>query len=124
MLNYFANKQADCLFIQDETRLGRGNTRIALVHQLQKMDIPIYTATHDGELELSESDSMVLQIVGIVEEYQRKLHNAKIKRGMKNAIEKGYDPTKNLKNRNESPGKERKEILVNRVNRLRERSLI
>lgn len=51
MLNYFANKQADCLFIQDETRLGRGNTRIALVHQLQKMDIPIYTAVHDGKLE-------------------------------------------------------------------------
>lgn len=123
MLDYFSTKQANCLFIQDETRLGRGNTRIALIHQLQKMNIPIYTATHDGELELSESDSMVLQIVGIVEEYQRKLHNAKIKRGMKNAIEKGYDPTKNLKNRNQAPGRERKEFPVNEVNRLRESGL-
>jgi len=123
MLNYFANKQADCLFIQDETRLGRGNTRIALVHQLQKMDIPIYTAVHDGKLELSESDSMVLQIVGIVEEYQRKLHNAKIKRGMKKAIQKGYDPSKNLKNRHQAPGRDRKNFPVDEVVRLRESGL-
>ena len=123
MLDYFANKQADCLFIQDETRLGRGNTRIALVHQLQKMDIPIYTAIHNGKLELSESDSMVLQIVGIVEEYQRKIHNAKIKRGMKKAIQEGYDPTKNLKNRHQAPGRDRKDIPLDEVARLRESGL-
>lgn len=123
MLDYFSNKQADCLLIQDETRLGRGNTRIALVHQLQKMDIPIYTATSRGKLELSESDSMVLQIVGIVEEYQRKIHNAKIKRGMNKAIREGYDPTKNLKNRHQAPGRDRKDFPVAEVIRLRESGL-
>lgn len=123
MLDYFSNKQADCLFIQDETRLGRGNTRIALVHQLQKMNIPIYTAMNNGELELSESDSMVLQIVGIVEEYQRKIHNAKIKRGMQKAIKEGYDPTKNLKNRNQAPGRDRKSFPIDEVVRLRENGL-
>lgn len=123
MLDYFSSKQADCLFIQDETRLGRGNTRIALVHQLQKMDIPIYTAVNGGELELSESDSMVLQIVGIVEEYQRKIHNAKIKRGMKKAIEDGYDPTQNLKNRHQAPGRDRKDFPLDEVVRLRDSGL-
>lgn len=123
MLDYFANGQADCLFIQDETRLGRGNTRIALVHQLQKMSIPIYTAIHNGELELSESDSMVLQIVGIVEEYQRKIHNAKIKRGMKKAVQEGYDPTKNLKNRHQAPGRTRKDFPIEEVVRLKESGL-
>lgn len=123
ILDYFSNKQANCLFIQDETRLGRGNTRIALFHQLQKMNIPIYTTTHDGILELSESDSMVLQIVGIVEEYQRKIHNAKIKRGMKKAIEDGYDPSQNLKKRDQAPGRERKDFPIDEVVRLRNNHL-
>src|SRR5690625_4060214 len=40
LLDLFSNGQANCLLIQDETRLGRGNTKIALFHQLQKMNIP------------------------------------------------------------------------------------
>lgn len=123
MLDYFSSGQANCLFIQDETRLGRGNTRIALFHQLQKMKIPIYTAINNGELKLSESDSMVLQIVGIVEEYQRKIHNAKIKRGMKKAIDQGYDPSLNLKNQHKAPGRKRKEFPIDEVVQLRKRNL-
>src|SRR5699024_3345860 len=86
MLGYFSNGRADCLIIQDETRLGRGNTKIALFHQLNKMNIPVYTVVDQGKLKLSDSDSMVLEIVGIVEEYQRKIHNAKIGRGMRKAV--------------------------------------
>jgi len=70
-------------------------------------------------LELSDSDSMVLQIVGIVEEYQRKIHNLKIKRGMKKAVQNGYDPSKNLKKRNQAPGRERIEFPIEEVVRLR-----
>src|SRR5690625_7927745 len=110
MLDYISEGEENCLLIQDETRLRRGNTRIALFHQLQKLNVSIYTTIHSGTLELSESDSMVLQIVGIVEEYQRKIHNAKIKRGMNRAIEEGYDPSKNLRNRNQAPGRERKTL--------------
>lgn len=123
MLEIFSQKRADCLLIQDETRLGRGNTKIALFHQLQKLHVPIYTSFHGGKLELSEADSMVLQIVGIVEEYQRKIHNIKIKRGMKQAIAKGYDPTLNLSNRNEAPGRQRLEFPVEEVINLRQTGL-
>lgn len=123
MLDYFSEGEANCLLIQDETRLGRGNTRIALFHQLQKLNISIYTTIHSGKLELSESDSMVLQIVGIVEEYQRKIHNAKIKRGMNRAIEEGYDPSKNFGNRNQAPGRERKVFPIEEVVRLRQSKL-
>lgn len=42
-------------------------------------------------------DTMLLEILAIVEEYQRKIHNAKIKRGMKRAVENGYRPEKILK---------------------------
>lgn len=123
LLDAFASHKADCLLIQDETRLGRGNTRIALFHQLQKMNIPIYTVIHEGELQLSEGDSMVLQIVGVVEEYQRKIHNAKIKRGMKRAINDGYDPTKNLKNQHQAPGQQRKEVPIQEIIRLKKNNL-
>ncbi|WP_430785773.1 YneB family resolvase-like protein [Virgibacillus flavescens] len=123
MLEFFTNQKAECLLIQDETRLGRGNTKIALFHQLNKLQIPIYTAIHNGKLELSEADSMVLQIVGAVEEYQRKIHNIKIKRGMNKAIEEGYDPGKNLSNRNQSPGRQRMSFPIEEVVRLRKNQL-
>lgn len=123
LLDYFSTNRADCLLIQDETRLGRGNTKIALFHQLQKLNVSIYTVMHAGELELSESDSMVLKIVSIVEEYQRKIHNTKIKRGMKKAIDEGYDPSKNLTNRNSAPGRERKSFPIEEVVRLRSKNM-
>lgn len=120
MLHYFSEGKADSLLIQDETRLGRGNTKIALFHQLQKLNISVYSGLHNGKLEISESDSMVLQIVSIVEEYQRKLHNTKIKRGMNKAITNGFDPSKNLSNRHKAPGRERKSFPIEEVVRLRE----
>lgn len=123
MLEYFSTKQANCLLIQDETRLGRGNTKIALFHQLHKLNIPIYTVTHQGKLQISESDSMVLKIVGIVEEYQRVIQNAKIKRGMQRAIKEGFNPHKNLKNINKAPGRKREEVPVKEIVRLREKGL-
>ncbi|GAA0496223.1 recombinase family protein [Salinibacillus aidingensis] len=123
MLELFSSNEADVLFIQDETRLGRGNTKIALLHQLQKLGIPIYTISHQGEIQLSESDSMVLQIVSIVEEYQRKLHNIKIKRGMKKAVSNGYRPENNLSNIHESPGRERKTFPIDEVVKLRNNGL-
>ena len=123
MLDYFSSKKADCLLIQDETRLGRGNTKIALFRQLQKLNITVYTAIHEGQLELSESDSMVLEIVGIVEEFQRKIHNLKIKKGMKKAIAEGYDPSRNLSNRNKASGRDRIEFPIEEVIRLRKNNL-
>lgn len=119
MLECFSNRKADCLLIQDETRLGRGNTKIALFHQLNKLNIPIYTSINGDKLEMSESDSMVLEIVGIVEEYQRRIHNTKIKRGMKRAVQNGYNPVHNLSNINKAPGRERIEFPIDEVIRLR-----
>ncbi|WP_077326432.1 YneB family resolvase-like protein [Virgibacillus siamensis] len=123
MLDYFAGGEADVLLIQDETRLGRGNTKIALFHQLQKLHVSIYTSLHGGELEVSESDSMVLQIVGIVEEYQRKLQNAKIRRGMKRAVRDGFDPAKNLSNRHQASGRDRIAFPMDEVVQLRQKEM-
>ncbi|QST01673.1 recombinase family protein [Pontibacillus sp. ALD_SL1] len=123
VLELLSNNEADLLLIQDETRLGRGNTKIALFHQLTKLGVPVYSVSHQGELTLSESDSMVLQIVGIVEEYQRKIHNIKIKRGMKRAVENGYNPAQNLSNQHLAQGRERKEFPIEEAVRLRQNNL-
>lgn len=123
MLDLFKAKEADVLLIQDETRLGRGNAKIALFHVVLKEGVKIYTLSHDGELELSDSDAMVIQIVGIVEEYQRKLHNMKIKRGMLRAVGNGYRPQNNLKNQRNSTGRERKDIPIEEIVKLRSNGL-
>lgn len=123
LLDLFEQKEASILLIQDETRLGRGNAKIALLHQLLKLDITIYTLVNNGEIQLSEGDNMVLQIVSIVEEYQRKLHNAKIRRGMKKAVSKGYNPSKNLKNQHLARGRDRIQFPIEEVVRLRNNNL-
>jgi DNA invertase Pin-like site-specific DNA recombinase len=123
VLELIKDKQANVLLIQDETRLGRGNAKIALFHVIIKEGVKIYSLSHNGEIELSDSDALVIQIVGIVEEYQRKLHNLKIKRGMLRAIEKGYSPQNNLSNKGNKEGRERIEVPVEEIVRLRENGL-
>lgn len=123
LLEQMKDQQIQAVLIQDETRLGRGNSKIALVHCILKEGVKLYSIAHNGELQLSESDSMVLKIVGMVEEYQRKLHNVKIKRGMKRAVRHGYKPQKNLKNLGEHSGREKIEVPVEEIVRLRKNGL-
>ncbi|UII57512.1 recombinase family protein [Cytobacillus spongiae] len=123
MLSLIKELNIDVILIQDETRLGRGNAKVALLHCIMKDGVKLYSISHSGELQLSESDTMILKIVSMVEEYQRKLHNIKIKRGMKRAIEQGYQPQKNLKNQGDNSGRERKEVPISEIVRLRHNDL-
>jgi DNA invertase Pin-like site-specific DNA recombinase len=123
LLEYIKDKQIQAVLVQDETRLGRGNAKIALLHCILKEGIKLFSIAHNGELQLSESDSMVLQIVGMVEEYQRKLHNIKIKRGMLRAVKNGYKPQRNLKNLGEHSGREKIEVPIQEIVRLRNNKL-
>src|SRR3954454_12648236 len=123
LLDLLKGKTVQAVLIQDETRLGRGNAKIALLHCILKEGVKLYSISHNGELLLSESDSMVLKIVSMVEEYQRKLHNVKIKRGMKRAVMQGYKPEKNLKNLGHSSGREKIEVPIEQIIRLRANDL-
>ncbi|CAH2713163.1 Resolvase YneB [Neobacillus rhizosphaerae] len=123
VLERIKDKKVQALLIQDETRLGRGNTKIALLHCIMKEGTKLYSISHNGELQLSESDSMVLKIVSMVEEYQRKLHNVKIKRGMKRAVQQGYHPEKNLKNLGDASGRDKIDVPVEEIVRLRKNGL-
>ncbi|TKC18753.1 YneB family resolvase-like protein [Robertmurraya kyonggiensis] len=123
LISLIKDRNIQVVLIQDETRLGRGNAKIALLHCIMKENVTLYTVAHNGQLQVSEADSMVLQIVGMVEEYQRKIHNIKIKRGMNKAIKEGYKPQNNLKNLGESSGRERVEIPIKEIVRLRQNDL-
>nr|WP_088105193.1 recombinase family protein [Halalkalibacter urbisdiaboli] len=122
MLSLFKERAASILLVQDDTRIGRGHAKMAFIHQLRKLGVSIYTIHDQGELQLSEADTMILDIVSIVEEYQRRLHNVKIKRGMAAAIERGYRPEKNLK-ANSSGGRDKKEVPIEEILKLRDREL-
>ncbi|MED2946084.1 recombinase family protein [Bacillus subtilis] len=123
LLDEIKNAGIDVILVQDETRIGRGNAKIALLHCIYREGVKVYTTAHRGELELSEADSMVLEIVSIVEEYQRKIHNMKIRRGMKRAVKNGFKPQKNLKNQHENSGKEKIEVPISEIVRLRANKL-
>lgn len=123
LLDLIKEGSIDVVLIQDETRIGRGNAKIALIHCLQKEGVRLLTRSDSGELQLSESDSMVLQIVSIVEEYQRTIHNLKIKRGMKRAVANGYKPHKNIKQRGQNAGRHRIEAPIEEIVRLRKNGL-
>lgn len=123
LLDLIKEKDIKVVLIQDETRLGRGNAKIAILHCILKEEVQLYSISNNGQLGLSESDSMVLNIVGMVEEYQRKLHNIKIRRGMQRAVDKGYRPEKNLSNQGANGGRERIEVPIEEIVRLRKNEL-
>ncbi|MFJ7696625.1 recombinase family protein [Lysinibacillus fusiformis] len=121
MLDFIKEKEIKALFVQDETRLGRGNARMAVLHLLQKSVTDVYSMRDAGPVQLNEMDTMLLEILAIVEEYQRRIHNAKIRRGMRRAVENGYRPENNLSNRGNPHGQERKELPVDEIVKLRNR---
>ncbi|WP_438317841.1 YneB family resolvase-like protein [Sporosarcina sp. FA9] len=123
LLEYVRNEKIDAVLIQDETRLGRGNARMAVLHLLEKTNTEVYSYSDKGPIALNEMDTMLLEILSIVEEYQRKLHNAKIRRGMKRAVKKGYRPERNLKNKGNLEGRERIEIPISEIVSLRVKGL-
>lgn len=123
MLDYIKENNVPALFVQDETRLGRGNARMAVLHLLQKNGTIVYSLNNAGPLSLNEMDTMLLEILAIVEEYQRKIHNAKIKRGMKRAVENGYRPEKNIKNRHLHEGRERIDVPIEEIVNLRNKGI-
>lgn len=123
MMDFVKEQNVSAVFVQDETRLGRGNARMAVLHLLLRSNITVYSLNNAGPLTLNEMDTMLLEILAIVEEYQRKIHNAKIKRGMRRAVENGYRPELNLKNRGKHEGRERIEVPISEIVNLREKGL-
>ena len=123
LLEFVQKNKVDAVLIQDETRLGRGNARMAVLHLLAKTNTEIITYHDSGPIALNDMDTMLLEILAIVEEYQRKLHNAKIKRGMRRAVAEGYRPEKNLRNRGNLEGRERIEVPISEIVSLRNKGL-
>ncbi|MED0678506.1 recombinase family protein [Aneurinibacillus thermoaerophilus] len=122
LLEALSNGEIESIVIQDESRLGRGNSKIAALHQIRKLGGKVFSLDNQGELQVSEMEGMVLEILAIVEEYQRRLTNHKISRGMQRAIAKGYRPEKNLKNTDQG-GRKRNELPIDEIIKLRRKKL-
>lgn len=123
LLELFKDKKIEAVIIQDSTRLGRGNAKIALIHQIQKLKGKIITVDDHGAIALSDLEKMILEILSVIEKYQQELTNRKISRAMKKAIaEKKFRPEKNIKNR-ELGGRKQKEVPLNEIIRLRKMGL-
>ncbi|RAL22593.1 YneB family resolvase-like protein [Thermoflavimicrobium daqui] len=123
MLDIIKKEKVEVIVVQDDTRLGRGEAKLAVIHQLDRMSCQIYSKQHSGPLELEAGESTVLHIIAKVEELQRKMMNQKISWGMQRAIrEKGYDPSKNLKNRGLG-GRDRKEVPIEQIISLKKKNL-
>ncbi|WP_397537605.1 recombinase family protein [Rummeliibacillus pycnus] len=123
LLEFMKEYHIFTLFVQDETRLGRGNGRMAVLHLLQKMNVDIFTLSDSGNIKLNDMDTMLLEILALVEEYQRKLHNAKIRRGMKRAVQNGYRPENNLKDRGNPEGRDRIDAPIEQIISLRQKGM-
>lgn len=119
LLEFIKREKIDVVLIQDETRIGRGDAKLAFMRYIIKENVKIFTLSHNGELQLSEADSMVLKIVSHVEEFQRKIHNAKISRGINRAVEGGYKPQNNLANQGLG-GRDKIEVPIEEIVKLRE----
>lgn len=122
LLDTLKKENIDVVLVQDETRIGRGDAKLAFIRCIQKEQVKIFTRTHNGELELSDADSLVLKIVSHVEEFQRKIHNSKIQRGMQKAVKGGYQPQNNIQN-NHRGGRAQKELPIEEIVRLRKLNL-
>ncbi|MMZ59101.1 hypothetical protein D1872_211200 [compost metagenome] len=67
-------------------------------------------------------EGMVLEILAVVEEYQRRLTNHKISRGMQRAIAEGFRPEHNLKNTDQG-GRKRNDLPMEEIIKLRRKKL-
>lgn len=123
MLEIMKKEKVDAILVQDDTRLGRGEAKLAVIHQLHRSGCRIYCKLHGGELAIDAGESTVLHIISKVEELQRKMMNQKISWGMKRAIkEKGFNPAKNLKNQGLG-GREKKEVPIEQIVALKQKRL-
>lgn len=121
-LEYIKSGKANAILVQDETRIGRGTAKIAILHQVNKYGGEVISLQGDGPLNITEMEGMVLEMLALVEEYQRRLTNSKIKRGVRKAIDEGYDPSQNLKNKHLG-GRDKKEVPLDEIVRLKSLNL-
>ena len=122
LLEHVSASDLDAVLVTDDSRLGRGNAKIAILHTLMKHNVRLLTMQSTDEYIVSDAEKMVLEIVSVVEEYQRKIHNAKISRGMRRAVANGFNPHQNIQQHDQG-GRSRIEVPIEEIVQLRERGL-
>lgn len=123
ILDALKKNEIQAVVVQDSTRLGRGNAKMAILHQIRKYGGQVISIADQGPLALTDLEKMVLEVLGTVEEYQRRLINKKISRGIRRSIKNsGFHPEKNLKNIGQG-GRQQLDLPVEEICRLRKKGL-
>lgn len=123
ILDALKKKEIQAVVVQDSTRLGRGNAKMAILHQIRKYGGQVISIADQGPLALTDLEKMVLEVLGTVEEYQRRLINKKISRGIRRSMKNsGFHPEKNLKNIGQG-GRQQLDLPVEEICRLRKKGL-
>lgn len=123
ILDALKKNEIKAVVVQDSTRLGRGNAKMAILHQIRKYGGQVISIADQGPLALTDLEKMVLEVLGTVEEYQRRLINKKISRGIRRSIKNsGFHPEKNLKNIGQG-GRQQLDLPVEEICRLRKKGL-
>ncbi len=123
ILDYLKKKKIQAVVVQDSSRLGRGNAKMAILHQIRKYKGQVISYEDSGPLALTDLEEMVLEVLATVEEYQRRLINRKISRGIRRSMkQQGYHPEKNLKNTDQG-GRDRLSLPIEEITRLRDKGL-
>ena len=78
ILELFKENKIEAVVIQDSTRLGRGNAKIALIHQIQKLNGQIITLEDKGAIALSDMEKMILEILSVI--YKNTSRNLQIEK--------------------------------------------
>ena len=111
-------------FIQDETRIGSGNAKIALLHCIYERRSQCFIVFHImGNYSYLKLIRWYYKLSEWLKNIKGSLHNVKIKRGMKRALITGYKPQKNLKNKGKNAGRDRIEAPIEEIIRLRQNRL-
>lgn len=96
---------------------------MAILHQIRKYGGQVISLADRGPLALTDLEEMILEVLATVEEYQRRMVNQKISRGMQKAIqERKYRPEKNLKNLTQG-GRKKLKLPIREIIRLRDKGL-
>jgi DNA invertase Pin-like site-specific DNA recombinase len=62
VLDYVTCDTVDAVLVTDDTRIGRVNAKIAILHTFKKHGVRLMTLDSDGEYQIADAEAMVLEM--------------------------------------------------------------
>ncbi|SMO57106.1 YneB family resolvase-like protein [Melghirimyces algeriensis] len=123
LLDWVRKKEIEAVLVPNDTCLGKGEAKLAVIHQLFQSGCDIYSFQSGGKLELRADEWTMLSLLSKSDELRKNWKRYKISQGMRRAIsEKDYSPQMNLANRGRGK-RTKKSIPIEHIVSLKEKKL-